>query len=92
LERLRLALEFDATTRLSLLGRHVVQTRFATLTPREGELLGLLVSGLSNKQAAARMNVSVRTVEIHRASVMKKTEARNTAHLVRMTMELRNQT
>lgn len=92
LERLHLALEFDATTRTRLLEHHQAQERFGTLTPREAELLSLIVSGLSNKEAAARMDLSVRTVEIHRASVMRKMDARNTAHLVRIAMELRQAT
>jgi FixJ family two-component response regulator len=88
LDRVRRALSFDATTRASLLERRQAEERFESLTEREREILGMVVSGLSNKEAAARMKLSARTVEIHRASLMRKTGARNTAHLVRMAMEL----
>jgi FixJ family two-component response regulator len=84
----RRALSFDATTRASLLERRQAEERFESLTEREREILAMVVSGLSNKEAAARMKLSARTVEIHRASLMRKTGARNTAHLVRMAMEL----
>ena len=88
LDRVRRALAFDATTRASLLERRQAEERFESLTEREREILAMVVSGLSNKEAAARMKLSARTVEIHRASLMRKTGARNTAHLVRMAMEL----
>ena len=88
LDRVRRALSFDATTRASLLERRQAEERFESLTEREREILAMVVSGLSNKEAAARMKLSARTVEIHRASLMRKTGARNTAHLVRMAMEL----
>jgi FixJ family two-component response regulator len=89
LERLQRALAFDASTRASLLERRKVQVRFDSLTDREREILSLVLEGLSNKEAAARMKLSARTVEIHRASLLRKVGARNTAHLVRMAMELR---
>jgi FixJ family two-component response regulator len=88
LDRVRRALSFDATTRASLLERRQAEERFESLTEREREILAMVVGGLSNKEAAARMKLSARTVEIHRASLMRKTGARNTAHLVRMAMEL----
>ncbi len=89
LERLRRALAFDAVTRASLLERRKMQVRFDSLTDREREILSLVLEGLSNKEAAVRMKLSARTVEIHRASLLRKVGARNTAHLVRMAMELR---
>jgi len=89
LDRLHRALAFDAATRASLLERRKMQARFDSLTDREREILSLVLEGLSNKEAAARMKLSARTVEIHRASLLRKVGARNTAHLVRMAMELR---
>jgi FixJ family two-component response regulator len=89
LDRLRRALAFDDTTRATLTERRRVQARFDTLTDREREILSLVLEGLSNKEAAARMRLSARTVEIHRASLLRKIGARNTAHLVRMAMEIR---
>lgn len=56
---------------------------FSSLTGREREVLELIVEGLSNKEAAAVLDVSTRTIEVHRARIMAKTNARNTAELVR---------
>jgi DNA-binding CsgD family transcriptional regulator len=56
------------------------------LTPRELEVLGLVSEGYSNKEGAIRMNISYRTFECHRAQVMKKFGARNTAELVRLVL------
>jgi FixJ family two-component response regulator len=57
---------------------------FESLTPREREVLALVISGLMNKQIAHRLQVSEITVKIHRGHVMKKMEARSLADLVRM--------
>jgi FixJ family two-component response regulator len=57
---------------------------FETLTPREREVLPLVISGLMNKQIAYRLEISEITVKIHRGQVMKKMEARSLADLVRM--------
>lgn len=62
------------------------RARLASLTERERELLDLLVSGCSNKQAARRLDISVKTVENHRAKIMRKMEVGNTAELVRLTV------
>jgi DNA-binding CsgD family transcriptional regulator len=58
------------------------------LTPRESEVLRLVSEGLSNKQGALLMNISYRTFECHRAEVMRKLGAKNTAQLVRMALEM----
>lgn len=60
------------------------RVRLDELTPRERDVLDLIVQGHSNKQAAAHLNISPRTVEIHRARVMEKTGADSVATLVRM--------
>jgi len=56
------------------------------LTPREQEVLAAIVAGRSNKQIAVDLGISERTVETHRASIMAKAKAANTAHLVAMTV------
>ena len=58
--------------------------RLESLTPREREVLPLVVSGLLNKQAAAHLGISEVTLQIHRSSVMRKMEAHSLADLVRM--------
>jgi FixJ family two-component response regulator len=61
-----------------------LQLRFATLTPREREVLPLVVSGLLNKQAAHELGISEVTLQIHRGKIMHKMEAQSLAELVRM--------
>lgn len=56
------------------------------LTPREQEVLDHLVAGDSNKAIALRMEISPRTVEVHRARVMEKMQAQSLSHLVRMVL------
>jgi FixJ family two-component response regulator len=57
------------------------------LTRREQQVLALLTTGASNKEAAQQLGISPRTVEDHRASVMKKLGARNTAELIRIVLD-----
>jgi len=66
-----------------------LQERFSRLTPREREVLPLVVGGLLNKQAASLLGISEVTLQIHRSQVMRKTRAESLADLVRMTMKLR---
>ena len=66
-----------------------IRERFASLTPREKEVLGLVVSGLLNKQIADQLGMSELTVKTHRAHVMEKTQADSLAHLVRMAEQLK---
>src|SRR5919112_1751980 len=62
--------------------------RFSSLTPREREVLPLVVSGLLNKQAAGELGISEITLQIHRGNIMKKMEAGSLPELVRMAGEL----
>jgi two-component system, LuxR family, response regulator FixJ len=84
LEQIRLALALDARRRSERGARDVVHERMLRLTPRESEILDLVVEGLSSKEIAGRLNVSFKTVEAHRAKVMRKMEAESVAQLVRM--------
>jgi FixJ family two-component response regulator len=61
-----------------------LQRRFQALTPREREVLPLVVSGLLNKQAAAHLGISEVTFQIHRTNVMRKMRANSLPELVRM--------
>jgi FixJ family two-component response regulator len=61
-----------------------VRARFATLTPREREVLQLVVSGLLNKQAASQLGISEVTLQMHRSQVMRKMAAGSLAELVKI--------
>lgn len=65
-----------------------LQRRLSCLTPREREVLPLVVSGLLNKQSAAELGISEVTLQIHRGKIMKKLEADSLAELVRMAVRL----
>jgi two-component system response regulator FixJ len=60
-----------------------VRSRLMSLTPREKEILDLLVEGHPNKAIAAAMGISVRTAEHHRAHIIEKVQARSLSHLIR---------
>jgi FixJ family two-component response regulator len=61
-----------------------LQLRLARLTPRERQVLALVVSGLQNKQVAVALGISPITVQIHRGSLMRKMATRSLANLVRI--------
>ena len=61
-----------------------LKASFDTLTAREQEIMGLVTTGLMNKQIAGQLGVSEITVKVHRGSVMRKMNARSLADLVRM--------
>src|SRR6202046_735146 len=61
-----------------------LKTSFDTLTGREQEIMGLVTSGLMNKQIAGELGVSEITVKVHRGNVMRKMGAKSLAELVRM--------
>jgi two-component system response regulator FixJ len=68
-------------------GKRPIEVRgFAQLTPREREVLQLITNGQSNKEAGRELGISPRTIEVHRARVMEKLGARNTADLMRIVL------
>jgi len=68
-------------------GYRPVEVRgFSQLTPREREVLQLITNGQSNKEAGRELGISPRTIEVHRARVMEKLGARNTADLLRIVL------
>jgi len=91
LDRINSALKQDAENRAAVERLADLKRREESLTPREREVLALIVDGKANKVVAIDLNLSERTVEIHRANVMEKMGARSVAHLVRMHLTLSGQ-
>lgn len=81
IERSRAALEQQAEMQ-------VLRSRYATLSPREREVMALVVSGLLNKQIAGELRISEITVKAHRGKVMRKMGAGSLADLVKMAERL----
>lgn len=80
--------ELDARSRRDELGRAEVAQRLARLTPREREVLDMLVAGKANKMVAYLLGISTRTIDNHRASIMDKMQADSLPELVRMRLDL----
>ena len=84
LERVRRALALDREWRKTQGRTLAIQQRHAKLSPREREIMTLTVSGLTSKEIARKLEISPRTVEVHRTHVMYKMGAANLADLVNM--------
>jgi FixJ family two-component response regulator len=82
------AITRDRHARLERAERAQLQQRYSSLTPRESQVLPLIVSGLLNKQAAAELGISEVTLQIHRSRIMQKMAADSFADLVRMAGQL----
>lgn len=82
------AIEADRARRARAAGSAHLHECYARLTPREREVMALVVAGLMNKQVAGRMDLSEITVKIHRGNMMRKMEAQSLADLVRMAEQL----
>ena len=66
-----------------------IERRLAALTPRERQVLELVVAGMLNKQIAGELGAAEKTIKVHRGRVMKKMQAGSVAELVRMTQKAR---
>ncbi|MEN9789370.1 MAG: hypothetical protein RLZZ473_1434 [Pseudomonadota bacterium] len=88
IDRIQRALAADVGNRQALSQLDELRKRYASLTPREQEVLVLVTDGRANKVMAGDLGLSQRTIEIHRARVMEKMGARSVAQLVRMTLDL----
>ncbi|HRF87267.1 MAG TPA: response regulator FixJ [Pseudomonadales bacterium] len=91
IDRIREVLEEDASARVEKLQKAEILKRIDSLTEREREVMEQVVDGKANKVVAIDLNVSQRTVEIHRANVMDKMKARSLAQLVRLVMKARGE-
>lgn len=83
LDAVRIAIRKDIEHRIKLSSLACVRQRHETLTPREQEVMALVVSGMMNKQIAGKLGLSEITVKVHRASIMRKMNAKSLAELVR---------
>jgi FixJ family two-component response regulator len=88
IQTIHAAIDLDRRSRLERGELVELQHRLSRLTPREREVLPLIVSGLLNKQAAAELGISEITLQIHRGKIMQKMEAPSLADLVRMAERL----
>jgi len=91
LDSVREALERDSEVRQDQAVAERVRLLIGRLTPREQEVMDLMVVGHSNKAIASRLGISPRTVEVHRARVMEKMAARSLAELVRMCLHIQKE-
>lgn len=92
LDAIEQATERDRANRRQRADMVELELRFASLTPREREVMQLVVTGLLNKQTAAELGISEKTVNVHRAQVMQKMGADSLAELVRQAEKLRTAT
>jgi FixJ family two-component response regulator len=86
LDRIRRAIEVDAQSRRVRSEQAEIAARRGQLTPREREVMDLVIAGKANKVIASELGLSPKTVEVHRAHVMKKMQVASLADLVRLGM------
>lgn len=89
LEKIRGALATDAEQQQGRQQKRLVEERLEQLTPRECEIMDRMVAGQANKVIAIELDISQRTVEIHRSRVMHKMGTHSLAQLVRMVLNVR---
>jgi len=90
LDAIQLALERDRARRQGDAEIAVLRERFESLSPREREVVGMVVSGMLNKQIAADIGTTENTVKVQRSRAMEKMQAQSVADLVKMVERLRS--
>jgi len=90
LEKIEAALAQDLEQRKSLGEKQEIIRRIKSLTPREHEIMDRMIAGQANKVIAIELEISQRTVEIHRSRVMHKMGTHSLAHLVRMVLSVKD--
>jgi FixJ family two-component response regulator len=90
LEKIEAALVQDRQQRKTLGEKQEIVRRIKSLTPREHEIMDRMIAGQANKVIAIELEISQRTVEIHRSRVMHKMGTHSLAHLVRMVLSVKN--
>jgi len=86
LDLINQAIARDRETREAMAREGAIAERLASLTPREREVMELVVAGKANKVIAVELDISERTVELHRGRIMKKMKARSLAELMRLVL------
>jgi FixJ family two-component response regulator len=89
LAAIQAAIALDISRRQARQAAAILEERYRSLTPREQQVLPLIVSGLMNKQGAAELGISNITFQIHRGNIMRKMKAKSFADLVRAAADLR---
>jgi RNA polymerase sigma factor (sigma-70 family) len=89
LDAIRIALERDRARRDQEKDARELKQRFDLLTPREQEVISMVVLGMLNKQIAAELGTAENTVKVHRSRAMEKMHAKSVADLVRMIDKLK---
>lgn len=90
LQKIEAALEQDREQRKTLGEKQEILRRVKSLTPREHEIMDRMIAGQANKVIAIELEISQRTVEIHRSRVMHKMGTHSLAHLVRMILSVKD--
>ena len=90
LEKIEAALKQDLEQRKSLDEKQEIIRRIKSLTPREHEIMDRMIAGQATKVIAIELEISQRTVEIHRSRVMHKMGTHSLAHLVRMVLSVKD--